>query len=159
NAHVLQWVTDCAELCQPDRIRVLNGSAEEKQELIAEGLAEGVLIQLNQEKLPGCYLHRSNPSDVARTEQNTFICTPNERLTGPSNTWMEPRQAYATLRTLFAGSMRGRTMYVVPFVMGPLGSPLAKVGVELTDSLYVALSMGIMTRMGKVAWDQLGAGN
>jgi phosphoenolpyruvate carboxykinase (GTP) len=159
NAHVLHWVTECAEVCQPDQIRVLDGSATEKQGLIAQAVAEGILIPLNPEKLPGCYLHRSNPNDVARTEQNTFICTPNERLAGPSNNWLEPRQAYATLRALFAGSMRGRTMYVVPFVMGPLGSPLAKVGVELTDSLYVAISMGIMTRMGKVAWDQLGAGN
>src|SRR5262249_1904195 len=138
---------------------VLDGSPAERQELLAQAVAEGVLIQLNQDKLPGCYLHRSNPNDVARTEQNTYICTPSDRLAGPSNNWLEPRQAHAKLRTLFTGAMRGRTMYVVPFVMGPLGSPLAKVGVELTDSLYVAISMGVMTRMGKVAWDELGAGN
>src|SRR5262249_40368639 len=115
-----------------------------------------VLIALNQDKLPGCYLHRSNPNDVARTEQNTFICTPTERLAGPTNNWMEPKQTYAKLRALFSGSMRGRTMYVVPFVMGPVGSPLAKIGVQLTDSIYVAISMGVMTRMGSVAWKQLG---
>src|SRR5438132_377650 len=159
NVQVRHWVAECAELCQPDQIRVLDGDAAEKQELLRQAVAEGILIALNQDKLPGCYLHRSNPSDVARTEQSTYICTPHERLAGPSNNWLEPRQTYARLRPLFNGCMRGRTMYVVPFVMGPLGSPLAKVGVELTDSLYVALSMGIMTRMGQVAWTQLGDSN
>src|SRR4029453_13572324 len=98
---------------------------------------------------------RSNPNDVARTEHLTFICTPTEEDAGPTNNWWEPRQAYGKLRSLFDGAMRGRTMYVVPFVMGPPGSPLAKVGVQLTDSVYVAISMGLMTRMGQVAWDQL----
>src|SRR5207253_5111799 len=103
-----------------------------------------------------CYLHRSNPNDVARTEHLTFICTPERDLAGSTNNWMEPGEAYTKLRALFAGSMRGRTMYVVPFVMGPLGSPLAKVGVQLTDSIYVALSMGTMTRMGRAALEMLG---
>jgi phosphoenolpyruvate carboxykinase (GTP) len=159
NNHVRLWVAECAELCQPDKVHVLDGSAQEKQELIRQAVAEGVLIQLNQQKLPGCYLHRSNPNDVARTEQLTFICTPRPGLAGPTNNWMEPRETYAKLRKLFAGSMRGRTMYVIPFVMGPLGSPLAKVGVQLTDSVYVAISMGLMTRMGRQAWEQLGDGN
>jgi phosphoenolpyruvate carboxykinase (GTP) len=158
NASVRTWVAECAEMCRPDRIRVLDGSLEEKQELLQQAVAEGALLPLNAKKLPGCYLHRSNPNDVARTEHNTFICTPIERLAGPTNNWLEPKQAYAKLRGLFAGSMQGRTMYVIPFVMGPIGSPLAKVGVQLTDSIYVAISMGIMTRMGKVAWDQLGQG-
>jgi phosphoenolpyruvate carboxykinase (GTP) len=153
-----QWLADCIEMCQPERVRVLNGSPAEKQELLKQAVAEGVLIRLNQQKLPGCYLHRSHPNDVARTEQCTYICTPNENLAGVSNNWMPPKKAYALLRGLFAGCMRGRTMYVVPFVMGPLGSPLARVGVEITDSIYVALSMGIMTRMGEGAWQQLGEG-
>ena len=115
-----------------------------------------MLIRLNQKKLPGCYLHRSNPNDVARSEQLTFICAASEDLAGPTNNWMETRQAYAKMRGLFAGCMAGRTMYVVPFVMGPIGSPLAKVGVQVTDSIYVAISMRSMTRMGVVAWEQLG---
>lgn len=156
NRAVQRWLGECIELCRPDRVRLLDGSAAERRELLAQAVAEGVLIELNPKKLPGCYLHRSNPNDVARTEHNTFICTPNEMLAGPTNNWLDSRQAYSRLRELFAGSMQGRTLYVVPFVMGPIGSPLARVGVELTDSIYVALSMGIMTRMGKVAWDQLG---
>ncbi len=158
NAHVRQWLAECVALCRPDRVRVLDGGAAEKRELLEQAVAEGVLIRLNQSKLPGCYLHRSHPDDVARTEQSTFICTPNERLAGPTNNWMPPREAYGRLTALFDGCMRGRTMYVVPFVMGPLGSPLARVGVELTDSIYVAISMGIMTRMGQATWRQLGDG-
>ncbi|MBL8796813.1 MAG: phosphoenolpyruvate carboxykinase (GTP) [Planctomycetia bacterium] len=155
NPHVRAWVAECAAMCQPDRIHVLNGSAAERQELLQQAVAEGVLLPLNQQKLPGCYLHRSNPNDVARTEQCTFICTPSERLAGQTNNWMDPKQCYAMLGQLFSGSMRGRTLYVVPFVMGPLGSPLAKVGVEITDSIYVAISMGVMTRMGDCAWKEL----
>lgn len=154
---VRQWVLENAGICQPEHIRVLDGSPAEKQELLKQAVAEGVLIELNQKKWPGCYLHRSHPNDVARTEECTFICTPGEYLAGPANNWIEDRQAYARLRPLFEGSMRGRTMFVIPFVMGPLGSPLAKVGVQLTDSIYVAISMGIMTRMGRCAWDQLGS--
>jgi phosphoenolpyruvate carboxykinase (GTP) len=156
NEQFRRWLEECVELCRPDRVRVLNGSAEEKQDLIKQAVADGTLIRLNQEKLPGCYLHRSHPNDVARTEQCTFICTPNENLAGPANNWWPPAAAYARLRSLFAGCMRGRTMYVIPFVMGPLGSPLSRVGVQLTDSIYVAISMGIMTRMGDAAWQQLG---
>jgi phosphoenolpyruvate carboxykinase (GTP) len=127
--------------------------------MLEQGVRDGIFIRLNQDKLPGCFLHRSNPNDVARSEHLTFICTPTEDGSGPTNNWMNDKQAYAKLRPLFDGCMKGRTMYVVPFVMGPLGSPLAKVGVELTDSLYVAVNMGIMTRMGEVAWKQLGDGD
>jgi phosphoenolpyruvate carboxykinase (GTP) len=143
-------------LCQPDQVVWCDGSLDERKRLIREGVDQGVFIELNQQKLPNCYLHRSNPNDVARTEQLTFICTPSADMVGPTNNWMETRSAYAKLRGLFHGCMQGRTMYVVPFVMGPIGSPLAKVGVQLTDSVYVAVSMGIMTRMGDVAWKQLG---
>jgi phosphoenolpyruvate carboxykinase (GTP) len=158
NPHVRKWIDKCVEMCQPDALYWCDGTAEERRSLLERGVAEGVFLRLNQEKLPGCYLHRSNPNDVARTEQLTFICTPGEDMVGPTNNWMEPRQAYAKLRGLFDGCMRGRTMYVVPFVMGPVGSPLAKVGVQLTDSVYVAASMGLMTRMGQVAWRELGSG-
>ena len=156
NPTVRRWVSKCIALCDPDDVYWCDGSENQKRELLDRGVREGVLTQLNQQKLPGCYLHRSNPNDVARTEQLTFICTPSEDMVGPTNNWMEVKAAYAKLRPLFDGCMRGRTMYVVPFVMGPIGSPLAKVGVQITDSLYVAVSMGIMTRMGEVAWRQLG---
>ena len=121
-----------------------------------QAVASGILIELNQKKLPGCYLHRSNPNDVARVEQCTYICTPSEEEAGPTNNWLPPREMYAKLRGLCDGAMRGRTMYVVPYLMGPPGSPLTKVGIELTDSIYVVLSMRIMTRMGQVAYEQLG---
>ncbi|MBC8109417.1 MAG: phosphoenolpyruvate carboxykinase (GTP), partial [Anaerolineae bacterium] len=156
NKHVLKWVEECIALCQPDRIVLCNGTQQERDGLIERGVQEGIFVKLNQEKLPNCYLHRSNQNDVARSEHLTFICTPGEDMAGPTNNWMNDKQAYAKLKPLFAGCMRGRTMYVVPFVMGPIGSPLAKVGVELTDSLYVAINMGLMTRMGDVAWEQLG---
>jgi phosphoenolpyruvate carboxykinase (GTP) len=155
NWHVRAWVDECITLCQPDDVYWCDGSLAERAELIARGVAEKVFIPLNQSKLPGCYLHRSNPNDVARSEQLTFICTPSEDMAGPTNNWMAPKQAYAKLKAFFQGSMKGRTMYVIPFVMGPIGSPLAKVGVQLTDSVYVAVSMGIMTRMGDIAWRQL----
>jgi phosphoenolpyruvate carboxykinase (GTP) len=154
---VKRWVEECVKLCQPGDVFWCDGSGQEKSALLARGVKEGALIPLNHQKLPGCYLHRSNPNDVARSEQCTFICTPSQDMAGPTNNWMETRAAYAKLRGLFNGCMTGRTMYVVPFVMGPIGSPLAKVGIELTDSVYVAVSMGIMTRMGQVAWKQLAA--
>src|SRR5215469_4146956 len=147
SSSVRQWLAECVELCQPESVRVLDGSPVEKRDLLNQAVAEGVLVRLNQEKLPGCYLHRSHPNDVARTEHCTYICTPNENLAGATNNWMAPKKAYALLRGLFTGCMRGRTMYVAPLVMGPVGSPLARVGVELTDSIYVAISMGIMTSM------------
>jgi len=155
NPAVLKWVRETAELCQPDNIFWCNGSEKEKELLTNEAVAQGVLIRLNQKKLPGCYLHRSNPNDVARSEQATFICTPRREEAGPTNNWAHPTEMYHKLRALCTGAMRGRTMYVVPYLMGPPGSPLTKVGVELTDSIYVALSMRIMTRMGDVAYAEL----
>jgi len=152
---VRDWVATYVALCQPDRVQWCDGSEQERRQFLDRGVKDGVFIPLNPQTLPGCYLHRSNPNDVARSEQCTFICTPSSDQAGVTNNWMETKVAYAKLRGLFAGCMRGRTMYVIPFVMGPLGSPLAKVGVELTDSVYVAVSMGIMTRMGEVAWRQL----
>jgi phosphoenolpyruvate carboxykinase (GTP) len=156
NAAVAAWIDECAALMQPERIIYCDGTNEERQRFYAQGVKDGVLIKLNEKKWPGCYYHRSNSNDVARTEHLTFICTPSQDMAGPTNNWMNNKAAYAKLRPLFIGCMKGRTMYVVPFVMGPIGSPLAKVGVQLTDSLYVAVSMGIMTRMGNIAWQQLG---
>ncbi len=154
---LLDWVAQMAEMTTPDQVVWCDGSEAEKKRLIEYSVSKGILIPLNQEKHPGCYLHRSNPNDVARVEHLTFICTPTKDEAGPTNNWMAPDEAYAKLRGLFAGSMKGRTMYVVPYVMGPLGSPHSKIGIELTDSVYVALNMGIMTRMGKPALDMLGA--
>ncbi len=151
------WVAESARLTQPDRIVWCDGSEAERERLTKEAVGSGVLLPLNQEKRPNCYLHRSNPNDVARTEDVTFVCTPTREDAGITNNWMAPAEAYAKLRALLAGSMAGRTMYVIPYVMGPLGSPFAKVGVEITDSIYVALSMRIMTRMGAAALEMLGA--
>jgi phosphoenolpyruvate carboxykinase (GTP) len=156
NKTVLAWVEECARLLSPDRIHWIDGSDAERRALIAECLRDGELEELNQERLPGCYFHRSALNDVARTEQLTFICTPTQDEAGPTNNWMAPSDAYAKLRAVFEGAMRGRTMYVIPFIMGPAGSPFSKVGVEITDSRYVVLNMGTMTRMGAVAWKQLG---
>ncbi len=156
NGNVLEWVKEMALLCKPDHIHWVDGSEEEKKLLTEQALADGTLIKLNQEKLPGCYLHRSNPNDVARVEGCTFICTPSKQEAGPTNNWMAPDEAYAKLSKLFDGSMKGKTMYVIPYVMGPIGSPMAKVGFEVTDSIYVVLNMRIMTRMGKPALTMLG---
>ncbi len=156
NPHLRAWVQEMAELAKPDRIYWCDGSEDEKKRLTEEAVAKGVLIPLNQKKLPGCYLHRSNPGDVARVEHLTFICTPKREEAGPTNNWMAPDEAYAKLRKLYDGCMRGRTMYVIPYVMGPLGSPMSKVGIEITDSIYVVLNMRIMTRMGAAALEQLG---
>lgn len=156
NAHAAEWIQRCAALCKPDRVVLLCGSAAERSQLLEQGVAEGVFVRLNQTLLPGCYLHRSNPNDVARTEHNTYICTAARDMAGPTNNWMQSRDAYEKLRLLFDGCMSGRTLYVIPFIMGPIGSPLARVGIQLTDSLYVAASMGIMTRMGEAAWTMLG---
>jgi len=152
---IQQWVDEIAALTQPDRIVYCDGSEREQDELIAESLRTGELIELNQRKLPGCYLHRSAPHDVARTEHLTFISTTHKDDAGPTNNWMAPDDARARLTPLFEGAMRGRTMYVVPFLMGPPGSRFSKVGVEITDSRYVVLNMRIMTRVGQVALDHL----
>ena len=156
NPHVLRFVKETATLCQPDKIYWCNGSEAEKTALTEEAVAKGILLKLNPEKLPGCYYHRSSSNDVARVEQFTFICTETADEAGPTNNWAAPKDMYAKLNGLLAGAMKGRTLYVIPYLMGPLGSPLTKVGIEITDSIYVVLSMRVMTRMGKVAYDQLG---
>jgi len=152
---VKRWVEEIAAITTPDRIYWCNGSEEERKQLTAEAVKTGVLIELNQQKLPGCYLHRSHPSDVARSEHLTFICSRRKDDCGPTNNWMAPAEAREKVGALFKGSMKGRTMYVVPFLMGPPGSAFSKVGIEITDSVYVALNMRIMTRMGDVALEHL----
>ncbi len=156
NPTLLAWVDEMAKLTKPEKIVWVDGSDEEHKRLTEIALAEGVIEPLNPEKLPGCFYSRSNPNDVARVEHLTFICTPTKDEAGPTNNWMAPDEAYKKLSGLFDGSMKGRTMYAIPYVMGPLGSPISKIGVELTDSVYVVLNMRIMTRMGKAALDQLG---
>ncbi len=156
NQAVLNWVEECARLLRPERVHWCDGSESEKDRMIRECLATGELVALNPEVHPGCYLHRSATNDVARTEQLTFICSPTAAEAGPTNNWMAPAEAYRKLAAIYDGAMKGRTLYVVPFVMGPAGSPFSKIGVEITDSLYVVLNMRIMTRMGAVAWKALG---
>lgn len=155
NSHIVSWVKQVETLCEPDQVFWCDGSDRERQTLTQEAIDRGILIELNQKKLPGCYCHRSNPNDVARIEKRTIICTPTQEEAGPTNNWAQPDEMYEKLRNLCSGGMRGRTMYVVPYLMGPPGSPLAKVGIELTDSVYVVLSMRIMTRMGAIAYRQL----
>jgi phosphoenolpyruvate carboxykinase (GTP) len=159
NKYALRWVYKMAVMCKPNKIQWLNGSKEEEKELIEDALKSGDLIKLDQKKMPGCYLHRSAHNDVARAEQLTFICSKKKEDAGPTNNWMAPTAAYKKLEKIFNGAMKGRTMYVVPFLMGPQGSKFCKVGVELTDSLYVALNMGKMTRMGNGAWKELDQSN
>ena len=156
NPAVIAWINSQIQLCQPDQVHWCDGSEAERAALTEQAVAQGILVRLNQEKLPGCYYHRSNPNDVARVEQCTFICTQMQEDAGPTNNWMAPKAMYDKLRGHCTGAMKGRTMYVVPYLMGPAGSPLTKVGIELTDSLYVVLSMRIMARMGQVALEQLG---
>jgi len=159
NPHLIGWVEEMAKLCKPDNVFWCDGSESERKSLTERAVAEKVLIPLDQKKWPGCYYHHSNSNDVARVEHLTFICTPTKEEAGPTNNWMAPQDAYKKLGAIYDGAMKGRTMYVVPYVMGPATSPFAKVGVELTDSIYVVLNMGIMARMGKVALDRLGDGN
>ena len=156
NPSVLRFVEETAARTRPDRIYWCDGSAEEKAALTREAVEAGILIPLHPEKWPGCYLHRSHPNDVARVEQCTFICTDGQDGAGPTNNWAPPRAMLEKLHGLLDGAMTGRTLYVIPYIMGPAGSPMSKVGVELSDSIYVALNMGIMTRMGDIAWRQLG---
>jgi len=159
NRYVIEWVKRMEDLCKPERIIWCDGSEEEKEILKNEAFKSGELIELNQQKLPGCSLHRTDINDVARTEHLTFICTEKEEDAGPTNYWKSPEEAYKESGEYFKDSMRGRTMYVIPFLMGVPGSPINKVGIELTDSIYVVINMHIMTRVGDEAWEELGNSN
>ena len=159
NKSVLSWIDEKVELVKPDRIVWIDGSQEQIEELRATACASGELIKLNQDLLPNCYLHRTAVNDVARVEGRTFICAPTKEAAGPTNNWMEPSEAYEMLYDIARDSYKGRTMYVIPYSMGPVGSPFAKIGIELTDSIYVVLNMVIMTRVGKAVLDVLGDSN
>ena len=156
NPNVLKWVDEMVALTKPDQVVWIDGSDEQLAALRKEAISTGEMIELNQEKLPGCIYHRTQPNDVARVEDRTFICCTNKEDAGPTNNWCDPKEMYAKLTPMYDGVMKGRTMYVIPYSMGPIGSPLAKVGVEVTDSIYVVLNMDIMTRMGKDAFENLG---
>ncbi len=159
NKKVLEFVDMARDLMQPDKVVWIDGSEEQLEQLRKQAMQTGELIKLNEEKLPGCYYHRSALNDVARVEGRTYICTSREEDAGPTNNWMAPEKAYAMASDIFRGSMKGRDMYVIPFSMGPVGSPFAKVGIEITDSIYVVVSMAIMTRIGQKVLDVLGDSN
>ncbi len=156
NKYVLSWIDEMAAMTQPDKIVWIDGSEEQAEALRAEACSTGEIIKLNQEKLPGCYLHRTAVNDVARVEGRTFICTTKKEDAGNINNWMAPAECYEKLSKLYRGSMKGRTMYVIPYSMGIVGSDFAKYGIELTDSIYVVLNMLIMTRVGKDVLEALG---
>ena len=156
NVHILNWVDEMAALVKPDKIMWIDGSEEQLEELRREAVSTGELIKLNEEKLPGCYLHRSDVNDVARVEGRTFICSKKQEDAGPTNNWMDPKEMYEKLYAIYDGCMKGRTMYVIPYSMGVIGSDFAKYGIEITDSIYVVVSMQIMTRMGKKVLDAIG---
>ena len=159
NKTILAWIDEMKTLVNPDQVVWIDGSEEQLEELRKEAVESGEMIKLNQEKLPGCYYHRTAPNDVARVEDRTLICSRKEEDAGPTNHWKEPQEAYKMLYDIARGSYKGRTMYVIPYSMGPVGSPLAKIGVELTDSIYVVLNMSIMTRVGQKVMDVLGDSN
>ncbi len=156
NPYVLKWIEEIKKLVKPEKVCWITGEEEQLKALRAEAVATGLMEELNPEKLPGCLLHRTKTNDVARVENRTFICTTKKEMAGPTNNWVEKDEMYARLRKLADGAMKDRTMYIIPYCMGQLGSPFAKIGIEITDSIYVVLNMAIMTRMGKEAMEQLG---
>src|ERR1043166_1905412 len=156
NTHLLSWVDDIAKMCRPDEIYWVDSTEEERARLTKQAIDMGVLTPLNPDKKPNSFYSRSDPNDVARTEELTFICTPTKDGAGNTNNWMSPDEAYGKLREISTGAMKGRTMYVIPYLMGQADSPFAMIGVEITDSIYVVLNMRIMARIGQVALDRLG---
>lgn len=159
NKTVLKWLDEMKELVNPDKVVWIDGSEAQLDELRAEAVSTGEMIKLNEEKLPGCYLHRTKPNDVARVEDRTFICTATKEEAGPTNNWCDPDEMYKKLYNIARGTYKGRTMYVIPYSMGPIGSPIAKIGIEVTDSIYVVLNMSIMTRVGTKVLETLGDSN
>ncbi len=159
NKTVLAWLDEMKALLTPDNVVWVDGTDAQREELRRVAVELGELEKLNEEKLPGCYLHRTNPNDVARVEDRTFICTSTKEMAGPTNNWCDPKEMYEKLYNIARGSYKGRTMYIIPYSMGPIGSPLAKIGVEITDSVYVVLNMLIMTRVSNEVWDVLGDSN
>lgn len=159
NTNLKAFVDSCAEIARPEKVEWITGEKGQLDRLTEIALGSGELIKLNEELLPGCYLHRSALNDVARVEGRTFICCKKEEDAGPTNNWMEPQAAYKKLTEIFTGAMKGRTMYVIPYSMGAIGSPFSKIGIEITDSIYVVLSMNIMTRIGNAVLDELGDGD
>ena len=159
NATVLKWLQEMKELLKPTNVVWIDGSEEQLEALRKEAVASGELLKLNEEKLPGCYLHRTKQNDVARVEDRTFICTAEKETAGPTNNWCAPAEMYEKLYNIARGTYEGRAMYIIPFSMGPIGSPLAKIGIEITDSIYVVLNMAIMTRVGSKVLEVLGDSN
>ena len=159
NKFVLEWVEKIKNLVNPDKVVWIDGTENQLESIRKEACSTGEMIKLNQEKLPGCYLHRTKPNDVARVEDRTFICSKREEDAGPTNNWWNPKEAYDKLYSIAKDSYQGRTMYIIPYSMGPVGSPLSKIGLEITDSKYVVLNMAIMTRIGNDVLEALGDSN